>query len=78
MAVRQAEVAAANLTASINGKEPSTEYYHEIAAIIDAGGADSIYLHYGIWDDAMYRLKKGHFWGLAKDIHDKIWRERHN
>lgn len=78
MAVRQADVAAENIAATIKGLEPVTEYYHEIAAVIDAGGADSIFLHYGIWDDALYRLKKGHFWGWAKEIHDKLWRARHN
>jgi sulfide:quinone oxidoreductase len=78
MAVRQAEVAAANLSAKIKGLEPDTEYYHEIATIIDSGGADSIYLHYGIWDDSIYKLKKGHFWGWAKGIHDKLWQARHN
>jgi sulfide:quinone oxidoreductase len=78
MAVRQAETAAANLIATLEGRQPDTEYYHEIAAIIDAGGGDSIFLHYGIWDDALYRLKQGHVWGWAKDIHDKLWRARHN
>jgi sulfide:quinone oxidoreductase len=78
MAVRQAEVVAANLAAMLQGKKPDAEYYHEIAAIIDAGGADSIYLHYGIWDDSTYRLKKGHFWGWAKEVHDKLWRSQHN
>ena len=78
MAVRQAEAAAANLAATLAGKEPDVEYYHEIATVIDAGGGDSIYLHYGIWDDALYRIKQGHFWGWAKDIHDKMWRARHN
>lgn len=77
MAVRQAEVAATNIAAQLNGATPTTEYYHEIATIIDSGGADSIYLHYGIWDDALYRVRKGHFWGLAKDAHDKLWRVRH-
>ncbi len=77
MAVRQAEIAAANLAQEIEGREPFEEYYHEIAAIIDAGGADSIYLHYGIWDDTLYRLKKGKFWGWAKEIHDRFWRAKH-
>ncbi len=77
MAVRQAEVAAENIIREINGEEPNAEYYHEIASIIDAGGADSIYLHYGIWDDAQYRLKKGKFWGWAKEIHDRFWRAKH-
>lgn len=77
MAVRQAEVAAANLIAEIKGKVPEREYYHEIATIIDAGGADSIYLHYGIWDDMTYRLKKGAIWGRIKDVHDSLWQARH-
>ena len=78
MAVRQADVAAANIAAEIEGRAPTAEYYHEIAAVIDAGGPDSIFLHYGIWDDEMYRLKKGHVWSWAKDLHDKVWRARHN
>jgi sulfide:quinone oxidoreductase len=78
MAVRQAEAAAANIATTLAGKQPDVEYYHEIATVIDAGGGDSIYLHYGIWDDALYRIKQGHFWGWAKDIHDKMWRARHN
>ncbi|MEQ1606279.1 MAG: FAD-dependent oxidoreductase [Pyrinomonadaceae bacterium] len=76
MAVRQAEVAAANLISEINGEKPTQAYYHEIATIIDAGGSDSIYLHYGIWDDSMYRLKKGRLWGWAKEAHDAWWQAR--
>ena len=77
MAVRQAKVAAANIASEVHGKEPAVDYYHEIAAVIDANGPDSIYLHYGIWDDAMYRLKKGRFWGWARDAHDAFWRTQH-
>jgi sulfide:quinone oxidoreductase len=77
MAVGQAEAAAENIISEIKGEEPGKEYYHEIATIIDAGGPDSIYLHYGIWDDSLYRLKKGRFWGWAKDSHDAFWRIKH-
>jgi len=77
MAVRQAEVAAANLISEINGENPQENYYHEIATVIDSGGADSIYLHYGIWDDTLYRLKKGRFWSWAKEAHDAFWRAKH-
>lgn len=76
MAVRQAEVAAANLINDIYGRQPEETYYHEIATIIDAGGSDSIYLHYGIWDDSMYRLRKGSLWGWAKEAHDAWWKLR--
>lgn len=78
MAVRQADIAAANLTADVARRNSDAEYYHEIATVIDAGGADSIFLHYGVWDDEMYRLRKGHFWSWAKSVHDRLWRARHN
>jgi sulfide:quinone oxidoreductase len=78
MAVRQAEVAAANIISEIEGKEPFEQYYHEIATVINTGGADSIYLHYGIWDDSLYRLKKGRFWSWAKEAHDRFWRAKHS
>jgi sulfide:quinone oxidoreductase len=77
MAVRQARVAAANILAEIKGEEPHEEYYHEINAVIDAGGADSIHLHYGIWDDNVFSLKQGAFWSWAKNIHDRLWRAHH-
>ena len=78
MAVRQAQVAAANIAAELVGERARESYYHEIAAIVDAGGADSIYLHFGIWDDEMYSLKKGRFWGLAKHAHDALWQAQHS
>ena len=77
MAVRQADVAAANIAAEIDGRKPAEEYYHEIAMVIDAGGSDSIYLRYGITDETLYGLRKGRIWGLAKSTHDRIWQARH-
>lgn len=77
MAVRQADIAASNLASRLAGELPVAFYEHEIATIIDAGGSDSIYLHYGIWDDTLYSLKKGHVWGWAKEIHDRLWRSKH-
>lgn len=77
MAVRQAKTAALNIASEIRGEEPSEYYYHELATIIDAGGPDSIYLNFGIWDEQEYRLKKGRFWGFVKQIHDKLWRAAH-
>jgi sulfide:quinone oxidoreductase len=78
MAVRQAQIAAANIVSEINGQEPAQNYYHEVAAIVDAGGSDSIYVHFGIWDAELYRLKKGRFWGLAKGAHDALWLASHS
>lgn len=77
MAVRQASVAAENILTEIRGGAPAAEYYHEINAIIDSGGADSIHLHYGIWDDTVFALHQGAFWRWAKNIHDRLWHGRH-
>lgn len=77
MAVQQAKVAAANIISEINGEAPDAEYYHEIATIIDQGGADSIYLHYGIWDETLYKLQTGTLWSWIKNIHDKFWQTVH-
>ena len=77
MAVRQAAVAAKNIASEIRGEPPDEVYYHEIATIIDQGGADSIYLHYGIWNDKFYELQKGTLWSWAKEIHDRFWMAKH-
>jgi sulfide:quinone oxidoreductase len=73
MAVRQGKVAAENLVALLAGKEPEIEYKHEIAAVIDQGGRESIYLHYGVWDGVMHSRQHGMFWSWAKRIHDSFW-----
>jgi sulfide:quinone oxidoreductase len=78
MAVRQAHVAAENIVLEIKGEDPIREYYHEIATVIDAGGSDSMYLHYGIWDDEQFSSQQGYFWGWAKKVHDKIWQAIHS
>jgi len=77
MAVRQAKVAATNLKAELQGRKCSEAYYHEIATIIDAGGPDSIYLHYGIWDQEMYKVKQGRLWSWTKDFHSTRWQRQH-
>lgn len=77
IAVRQADVAAVNIMREVEDRKPEAVYYHEIASIIDQGGPDSIYLHYGVWDDSLYRLKRGTIWGMVKRVHDKIWRTKH-
>lgn len=77
MAVQQAKVASANIISEISGETPDAEYYHEIATIIDQGGADSIYLHYGIWDETLYKLQHGKLWSWIKNLHDKFWQTVH-
>ena len=77
MAVQQSDVVAKNILSELAGKKPQSIYYQEIATIIDEGGADSIYLHYGIWDDSLYRLKTGSLWSWAKYIHERFWQTAH-
>lgn len=77
MAVRQAEVAAANLADEIDGIEPSATYEHEMRLVIDEGGADSIYLHKGLQADDKGTVSQGLFWHWAKWLHEKYWEEKH-
>lgn len=78
MAVLQAEVAAANVLAEIEGREPQAEYNHEVKYVIDEGGADTIYLHKGLWDSTHTEFRQGRFWSWAKRVHEKYWLHKHS
>jgi sulfide:quinone oxidoreductase len=79
MAVLQAEVAAANVQAAIEGREPEAKYNHEVKYVIDEGGADSIYLHKGLWDShSPTEFRQGRFWSWAKRVHEKYWLQQHS
>ena len=73
MAVRQAEVAAKNLAAEIEGHEPITHYDHEIRLVIDEGGSDSVYLHKDVWTNEPGTIRQGRRWGWAKRAQEKYW-----
>jgi len=73
MAVRQAEVAAANLAAEIEGQELVAHYEHEMRSVIDEGGPDSLYLHKDVWTNEPGLLRQGRFWKWAKRAHEKYW-----
>jgi NADH dehydrogenase FAD-containing subunit len=73
MAVRQAEVAAANLAAEIEGRPPVAQYEHEMRLVIDAGGPGSMYLHKDIWTNEPGTMRQGRFWKWAKRAHEKYW-----
>jgi sulfide:quinone oxidoreductase len=78
MAVRQGEVAAANLAAEIDGYEPVSHYVHEMSLVIDEGGSDSIYVHKGLWDDEPANVRQGRFWSWAKRVQEKYWEASHS
>lgn len=73
MAVRQAEVAAANLAAEIEGHEPVAHYDHEMRLVIDEGAGDSIYLHKDVWTNEPGTVRQGRFWSWAKRVQEKYW-----
>lgn len=73
MAVRQAEVAAANLVVEIQGGEPVAHYDHEMRLVIDEGAGDSIYLHKDIWTNEPGTVRQGRFWSWAKRAQEKYW-----
>lgn len=78
MAALQGEVAAANLAAEIEGREPKVKYDHELLLVIDEGGQDSIYLRHQPWDEDLPALHQGRFWGWAKQMHAKYWPRLHS
>ena len=78
MAVRQAEIAAANLAAAIEGHAPSSHYIHEMRVVIDGTGSDSLYLHKDIWTDEPATVRQGRFWSWAKRVQQKYWEATHS
>lgn len=73
MAVRQAEVAATNLAAEIEGHLPVTHYVHEMRMVIDEGGGDSVYMHKDMWTNEPGTVRQGRFWSWAKRAQEKYW-----
>ncbi|HJX89320.1 MAG TPA: FAD-dependent oxidoreductase [Pyrinomonadaceae bacterium] len=78
MAVRQGEVAAANVIAEINGREPAAHYTHEMKLVIDSGDRDSMYVHKDLWTDEPATVREGRFWSWAKRAQEKYWETVHS
>jgi sulfide:quinone oxidoreductase len=78
MAVRQAEVAAANLAAEIEGHVPLSHYIHEMRMVIDEGGGDSMYVHKDIWTNEPASVRHGRFWRWSKRVQEKYWEVIHS
>jgi sulfide:quinone oxidoreductase len=78
MAVRQAEVAAANLAASIEGHPPISRYVHEMQLVIEGIGSDSLYMHKDVWTDEPATVRQGRFWSWAKRVQQKYWETMHS
>jgi sulfide:quinone oxidoreductase len=78
MAVRQAEVAATNIAAEIDGRAPMSRYHHEMRFVIDEIGADSLYVHKDFSSDEPATVRQGRFWSWAKRVHEKYWEVSHS
>ena len=78
MAVRQGEVAAANLIAEIEGRDAVAHYSHEMRLVIEAPGGDSIYLHKDVWTDEPGTVRQGRFWSWAKRVQQMYWEHSHS
>ena len=78
MAVKQAEVAARNLAAEIEGRVPDSVYWHEETLVIDEGGPLSLYVHKDLPGGAEATVRQGRFWGWAKRAHERYWERVHS
>jgi sulfide:quinone oxidoreductase len=77
MAVSQAEVAAGNLAAELEGRPADAVYEHEMMLVVDEGGKDSIYFHKELWGDDT-TVRQGRFWGWVKRVHERHFRAQHS
>jgi sulfide:quinone oxidoreductase len=78
MAVRQGEVAAANLRAEIEGRAPDAVYDHELTLVIDTSDHDSILLHQELWTDEPGDVSSSRFWSWAKRQQERYWKATHD
>jgi sulfide:quinone oxidoreductase len=78
MAMSQGEVAAANLAAEIEGREPEAVYDHELMLAIDGGCVDSAHLHNKPWDGEVANLRQRRFWNWAKTARARYWTWLHD
>jgi len=77
MAVRQAEVAATNLAAEINGYGPVSQYDHEMRFVIEGVENDAFYMHKDLWKDSPATVRQGRFWNWAKRVQEEYWEFSH-
>lgn len=77
MAVRQADVAAANVAAQIAGTGAPLRYEHNIMMILESGDRESIYFQKDLWSDEPSSVRQGRFWSWAKRVHQKYWNATH-
>lgn len=78
MAVRQAEVAATNLAAEIQGREPMDHYSHEMRFVIDEIGNNGLYVHKDLSNGEPAAVRQARFWSWAKQVQKKYWEARHS
>ena len=78
MAIRQAEVAAENLAAEIEGHEPTVIYSHEMRFVIDEVGGNGLYLHKDLTGNEVATVRQGRFWSWAKLAQQKYWEAKHS
>jgi sulfide:quinone oxidoreductase len=78
MAVRQAEIAANNLAAEIDGHQSLSCYQHEMKFVIEGVGSDSLYFHKDLWKDEPATVKQGRFWSWAKRVQQRYWEASHS
>jgi len=76
VAVRQAEVAAANLATEIDGRTTLSRYQHEMRFVIGELGGESLYVHKD--SDEPATVRQGRFWSWAKQVHEKYWEVMHS
>lgn len=71
MAIKQGKVAAANIISEIKGESPSVRYDNTIPWVIGERYSDTVFFHYGFWDESLNEFDENAFWGMAKAVRKK-------
>ena len=79
MAIGQGEVAATNLAHEIAGREPSSQYFHDMRFVInEIGAGNGFYVHKDIWRNKPATVRQGRFWSWAKQVQKEYWQAKHS
>ena len=78
IAIRQGEVAAANLAAEIVGRQPATHYWHDKRVQIDQPDGDGVYLRKDLWPEEPTTIRQSQFWNWAKGAQSRHWELSHS
>lgn len=76
MAMEQGKVAAANILAQVKGNAPQEIYTPTTAWVISSRNTDSVFFHYGVWDETLSGYNENSLIGMAAKMRERYGKLR--